>query len=156
LTKLKSIDHGCNYILGGDFNTTTSKKEKQGGLIVRDTFQENMEDLILNLNLFAVKNPKFLYTWNNKCTCLAHIAARLDHFLALDSLLILNLYLKLFILSLCGLDHCPISVLISSSLNLGPIPFQFSPLWLESLGFFNLVSLSWSEWVEGCSLSIWE
>lgn len=77
------------------------QNEKRGG-IVRDASQENMEELILNLNIFDVKASKFLYTWNNKHTSLGHIAARLDHFLSSDSLLALNLCLKYFILPWCS------------------------------------------------------
>ena len=60
--ELKNSKYGCNCILGGDLNTTMGENEKRGVFTIRDSSQENMEDLIINLNLFNVKPPKFFYT----------------------------------------------------------------------------------------------
>jgi hypothetical protein len=39
---------------------------------------------------------------------------------------------------------------------LGPIPFKFNPLWLESQDFLPLFSSVWSNWVDGSPFFIWE
>lgn len=64
-----------------------------------------MEDIILNLNLFYVKPQKFLYNWKNKRSSLVHIVARLDHFLASDNLLVLNIFMNSSIFPWCGSNH---------------------------------------------------
>jgi len=56
--ELKGIEYGHNCILEGYFNTTMGKHEKIGGSIVRDTLQEQMEDLILTLNSLMLSLKK--------------------------------------------------------------------------------------------------
>lgn len=82
--------------------------------------------------------------------------ARLDHILVADNLLTLNYILKSSILLWAGSDNRLISLSISQLLYLGPIPFQFSPLWLESPNFLEMVSLSWAGRIDGSPTTIWE
>ena len=37
-----------------------------------------------------------------------------------------------------------------------PIPFHFSPLWIERVGFLDIVHLAWSHYVVGSPNFIWE
>jgi len=41
-------------------------------------------------------------------------------------------------------------------LNYDPIPFRFSPIWNLSYGFNGLLELSWSKWVDGSPILVWE
>ena len=36
------------------------------------------------------------------------------------------------------------------------IPFKFSPLWIESVGFSEIITTSWAQWVNGSPITIWE
>ena len=40
--------------------------------------------------------------------------------------------------------------------DLGPIPFRFSPLWIEQDGFMNIVAMAWELPVVGSPNFIWE
>ena len=133
-----------------------SRSEKKGGTLVWDAFQENMEDLMLSLNIFDVKPKKYVYAWTNKRVGLGHIVAKIYRFLVPNNLLTFNICLDSSILPWSGSEHRPIALQLSLPQVLGPIPFRFSPLWLESQEFLDLVALSWGSWVEGSLVTIWE
>ena len=38
-------------------------------------------------------------------------------------------------------NHKPIQLLVEADEDLGPIPFRFSPLWIEREGFFETVHM---------------
>ena len=40
--------------------------------------------------------------------------------------------------------------------DLGPIPFRFSPLWIEQDGFMNIVAMAWELLVVGLPNFVWE
>ena len=73
--------HGKDIIIAGDFNTTKSSLEKRGGSIIRDPFDEKLEDLLAELDLLDPMPKNGKYTWSNKRVGPEHIAARLDRFL---------------------------------------------------------------------------
>jgi hypothetical protein len=45
---------------------------------------------------------------------------------------------------------------ISQDMNLGPIPFRFSPPWPQYEGFQELVAKIWNEKVNGSPFYVWE
>lgn len=96
--ELRNSEFGHNSIIGRDFNTILNQKEKRGRSTIHDTFQEDMEDLILALNLLDIKPVRFRYTRNNKRPGPGHIAAHLNRFLASDNFFAMNLSLHSFIL----------------------------------------------------------
>lgn len=53
-------------------------------------------------------------------------------------------------------DHKPILLNLSRDGNLGPIPFHFSPLWIQQEGFQEVVSESWNRPVQGSPFFVWE
>lgn len=59
--------------MGGDFNTTRHQWEKKDGLLVRDQFQENLEDIIQNFNMLDIDFVVIKFTWNNKSSGPRHI-----------------------------------------------------------------------------------
>jgi hypothetical protein len=42
------------------------------------------------------------------------------------------------------------------SLDLGPIPYQFNPLWLQEKTIINLIIPTWSQWIVGSLVFVWE
>ena len=46
-------------------------------------------------------------------------------------------------------NHHPFSLQFEKEEELGPIPFKFSPLWLERVGFMDIVTQAWSKYVVG-------
>jgi exonuclease III len=156
LMKSKELDAQENCIIAEDLNTTMHQREKKGGSIVRDQFRENMDDLVSDLDLFDVQPSKGKYTWNNKRTWVVHIAARLDHFLIRSPLLFLPFTITSQLVPWGISDHHPITLTLAKAKNLGPIPFRFNPLWMDSPEFLPLITSAWSTWVNGTSVYIWE
>ena len=105
LQDLKHTEYGTNCILGGDFNTVLKQDKKRRGTMVREIHQKDLEDLLMQSNLFDVKLSKFEYTWNNKRVGPGHIATRLDRFLASDILLSTSFTITSEIRPWCGSDH---------------------------------------------------
>jgi hypothetical protein len=66
---------GSNLIAAGDFNTILCNKEKTGGNLVRDPNRELMDDFISHWDLMDFKPNKGKFTWSNKRSGPAHIAA---------------------------------------------------------------------------------
>ena len=73
-----------------------------------------------------------------------------------SSFLSLGLHASSKILPNCVSDHKPILLDLSSEENLGPIPFRFSPLWIQQEGFYHLVSSSWNQKITGNPSFTWE
>jgi hypothetical protein len=141
-----------NLIIVGDFNTTIHHWEKRGGFSVH----EHIEDLIPSLDLYDVKPSKGLFTWSNRRVGPGHIVAILDHFLINNAFLSEPFSPVSNILSCVSLDHNTISPVFINDHDLGPIPFQFIPLWLEHPTFRSLVASSWSSWIIGSPIYIKE
>jgi hypothetical protein len=53
-------------------------------------------------------------------------------------------------------DHKPIKLTLSAQRNLGPIPFRFSPLWINQKDFLNKVEEIWKTSVMGSPFFVWE
>jgi hypothetical protein len=53
-------------------------------------------------------------------------------------------------------DHKPIQLLLEEEEDLGPIPFRFSPLWIERDGFLEIVKTAWANSFSGSSSYVWE
>ena len=52
--------------------------------------------------------------------------------------------------------HHPISLMFEKEEDLVPIPFCFSPLWIERDGFWETMSQAWNQYVEGSPNFVWE
>jgi exonuclease III len=145
-----------NIILGGDLNVTLAQDEKRGGSIVRDPAREWVEDLASAWDLLDIKPAKGRYTWTNKIIGHGHIAAKLDRFLVQSSLLLLGIEAKAEILPHSASDHKPIRLEIKKDQVRGPIPFRFSPNWLNAKEFTELVTKVWATTVQGSASYVWE
>jgi hypothetical protein len=128
LAALQGIDVETNCIIVGDFNTTILPKEKRGGSFFRNTYREQMEDLISLLELYDSNPTKGSFTWPNRCTGLGHRSDILDRFLVNNSFFDIFFYPSSSIFPWCGLDHHPITLSLFDFEYLGTIPFHFNPL----------------------------
>jgi ribonuclease HI/exonuclease III len=145
-----------NIILGGDFNVTLAQDEKRGGSIVRDPAREWVEDIAAAWDLLDIKPTKGRYTWTNKRIGPGHIAARLDRFLVQSTFLVLGLETKTEILTHSASDHKPIRLEIKKDQVKGPIPFRFSPNWINDKGFSDIVAKVWATPIQGSASHVWE
>jgi hypothetical protein len=115
-------------IIAVDFNVTLSSKEKQGGNIFKDPFNEKIEDLIEEWDLINIKPSKGNFTWSNKRLGLGHIAMHLDRSLIQSDFIVDNIIISLKIIPYIISDHKPIALMIQDSPDYGPLPFRFNPL----------------------------
>ena len=138
-----------NIVLDGDLNVTLSLREKKGGSIVRDPIREWVEDIIMEWYIDDIKPSCGKFTWSNKRIGSGHIVARLNRFLIQNSFLILGLNVVSKILPFSASDHKPILLELSKDTNLGPVPFRFSPSWIQQEGFQDLVLNVWQNPVSG-------
>eukprot|EP00253_Pinus_taeda_P022475 PITA_22475 len=145
-----------NIIIAGDLNVTLALDEKKGGSIVRDPAKEWVEDIMLGWDLEDIKPSSGKFTWSNKRIGPNHIAARLDRFLVHTSFLTCGLMASSKILPNLTSDHKPILLELSQDNNFGPIPFRFSPLWIQQEGFQEVVFESWNKPVLGSPFFVWE
>ena len=102
-----------------------------------------MESLIHSWDLLDFKPKKGRFTWSNNRVGTVNILARLDHFLVQSSLLEEKFLISFKILPKFNSDHHPISLMLEKEDDLGPIPFRFSPLWIERDGFLDTVYQAW-------------
>ena len=140
--------------IAGDFNTTISAAERRGGTKVRDPFGERLEDLISQWGLSDIKPKNGTYMWSNKRVGPRHIAAQLDRFLVSTHLL--NSQPKVKLLCTAVSDHKPICLFFPPEENLGPLPFQFNRLWLESEEARDIIANSWRCFIPGTPAFSWE
>jgi endonuclease/exonuclease/phosphatase family metal-dependent hydrolase len=117
-----------NVIIVGDLNLTFISVEKRGGSIVRDLAREWAEDLMQDWDLLDIKPSTGKFTWSNKRVSPGYIAVRLDRFFVQSFFLLLGLEARMPILPCIFSDHKPIKLELLAHLDLGPIPFKFSPL----------------------------
>ena len=89
-----------------------------------------------DLNDFKPKKGQF--TWSNNKVGVANIAACLDMFLVHSSLMDGKFIISTKIFPKLTSNHHPISLMFEKEEDLGPIPFRFSPLWIEETVFGNL------------------
>lgn len=143
-------------IIARDLNVTLAAEEKKGGSHIRDPAREWVEDIMIGWDLEDIKPSARKYTWSNKRLGPNHIAARLDRFLVQASFLTSGLMASSKIFPNCTSDHKPISLELFMDGFLGPIPFRFSPLWIQQEGFNEVVSEVWNRKIQGSPFFVWE
>jgi hypothetical protein len=145
-----------NIIVAGDLNIVLKPKEKRGGSTNRDPMLTFVEDLQHHWDLLDFSPVRGLYTWSNNRTGTEHISARLDRFMVQGSLIMGKKLISNKILPKLTSDHKPILLHIEEEEDLGPLPFRFSPTWIEREGFFETVKKAWDKAYTGSSSYIWE
>ena len=98
-----------------------------------------VENLIQQWHLLDFSPVKGLYTWTNNRAGKDHISARLDRYLVQDTLMMNKKIIITKILPMLTSDHKPVQLILDDEEDLGPIPFCFSPLWIEREGFMDTV-----------------
>ena len=112
--------------------------------------------LIQNWDLIDLLSKAGRFTWSNNRSGVANISARLDRFLVNSSLIDGQSLVSTKILPKLTSDHHPISLLFEREEELGLIPFRFSPLWINRVGFTDVVSQAWSHYIVGSPSFVWE
>lgn len=156
LSNLKDSMQGGKLIIVGDFNVKKSQQEKRGGSIVCDPFGERLEDLLVDLDLIDIPLKNAKYTWNNRRCGAGHIAARIDRFLVCSAFFQSDLLINSYSIPCASSDHNPIGLSIAPPENLGPIPFRFNHLWINTPGFLDIVKNTWNKNFPGSPSFIWE
>eukprot|EP00253_Pinus_taeda_P031381 PITA_31381 len=145
-----------NIILAGDLNIVLKSKEKRGGTNSKDPMVGVVEELAQHWDLQYFNPIQGLFTWSNNRTGTYHISACLDRFLVQTSLLMNKKIITTKILPKLSSNHKPIQLCLEDEEDLGPIPFRFSPLWIEREGFFETVKTTWASSITGSPSFIWE
>jgi len=145
-----------NVIIAVDLNLTLLVDENKGGSFFRHPAREWVEDIMLDWDIEEIKPTRGKYTWSNNRIGPGYIAARLGKFLIQSTFLTLGLSVTSKILPNYVSDHKPILLELSVEKNLGPIPFRFSPLWIQQEGFQDLVLNVWQKLVSGSPFFVWE
>eukprot|EP00253_Pinus_taeda_P005951 PITA_05951 len=145
-----------NIIIAGDLNIVLKPKEKRGGSSSRDPMLATVEEIVQNWDLLDFPPVHGLYTWSNNRVGSEQISARLDRFMIQSGLLLNKKIASTKILPKLTSDHKPIQLLLEDEEDLGPIPFRFSPLWIEKPGFFDTVKEAWDKPIIGSPSYIWE
>lgn len=100
-----------------------------------------------NLTDIVPKNGK--YTWRNKRICPRNIKESLDRFLIHDNIISdFNSVISKIIPSAAS-DHNSITINLRESENLGPLPFCYNPLWINSKEVIILVATTWNQSFNG-------
>eukprot|EP00253_Pinus_taeda_P019238 PITA_19238 len=145
-----------NIIIAGDLNIVLKSKEKRGGTNNRDPMLDQVEDLFQRWDLLDFNPIRGIYTWTNNRLGSDHISARLDRFMVQGSIMMKKKIIITKILAKLASDHKPIQLILEDEKDLGPIPFRFSPLWIEKEGFEETVKAAWGKPVWGSPSYVWE
>eukprot|EP00253_Pinus_taeda_P026917 PITA_26917 len=149
-------DSPNNIILAGDFNIVLNAKEKKGGINSKYPMVGVVEDLAQQWDLQDFIPTQGRFTWSNNRTGMDHISAHLDRFLVQTSLFMNKKIITTKILPKLSFDHKPIQLCLEDEEDLGPIPFRFSPQWIEREGFFDTVKSAWASSITSSPSFVWE
>ena len=92
---------------------------------------KSVENFILLWDLMEFKPKKGKYTWTKNRTRETNIVARLDRFLVQSSVLKEKIIISFGTFPKLSSNHKPILLQIDDGEDLSPIPFHFSPLWID-------------------------
>ena len=109
------LHHRTKQVCGKILLTLLSQEEKTGGLVAPPKNLQDFNCFVDNNNLMDIHSKNGSFTWTNKRSGFAHIAARLDRFLLSHDWKLSCLDISLDILSLPGSDHFPISLSLTQS-----------------------------------------
>jgi exonuclease III len=145
-----------NIIIAGDLNIVTKAKEKRGGSNNTDPMLVKVEEIMQFWDLLDFNPIQGIYTWSNNRVGADHISARLDRFLVQSSIMMNKKIITTKILPKLTSDHKPIQLLLEEEEELGPIPFRFSPLWIDRGEFLETVKSAWAKSFSGSPSYVWE
>lgn len=132
-------------IMAGDFNMTTSKEEKKGGIQREAPEMERFIDLQMELRLVDIPTINGKFTWNNRRGGNKQIASRLERFLASEQLIRNDIFYEASILPSIGSDHWPIKLEIAVNPQNKKRPFRFEAFRLTDPNFTDKMKTWWQE-----------
>lgn len=107
-------------------------------------------------DLLDIKPSFGKFSWSHKRIGPGHIASRLDGFFIQSSYMLLGLEPRMHILASAVSDHKPLKLDLLAHLDLGSIPFRFSPLWVKEPNFMQTIKGCWCQSIKGSPFFIWE
>eukprot|EP00253_Pinus_taeda_P032141 PITA_32141 len=119
-----------------------SLSEKKGGTLNKDSAFQSFTD---NMKLVDSESDNGLFTWNNKRGGEALVASKLDRFMILEELMLLNREITVRVLPFGGSDHWPIQLEIKGIDSPRNRPFRFENIWLSHPDFISNIEKWWSE-----------
>ena len=88
---------------------------------------------------------KGLFTWKNKRGGEAHVASKLDKFLATENFIGKDIFYEEKIILCLGSNHWPIKLEIAMNHHNQNISFRFEALWLREPTFIDKMKNWWKE-----------
>eukprot|EP00253_Pinus_taeda_P036265 PITA_36265 len=140
-----------NIIIAEDLNIVMKAKDKRGGSSIKDPMLAKVEELSQCWDLLDFNHVRGIYTWSNNRVGSDHIYTRLDRFLVQSSIMMNKKIIITKNFPKLTSDHKPIQLLLEDEEDMGPIPFRFSPLWIEREGFLETVKAAWAKSFFGSS-----
>ncbi len=144
LSVLIQLQNSHQVILGGDFNSILNQNEKAGGICPLIKTIQDFAQFFENNDLTYIQPSNGNFTWTNRRSGFAQIAARLDRFLLSHKWKLGNFHIHSEILSSPKSDHFPISINIDQSTSLDHIhhksSFTFESMRLHHPHFLPLLN----------------
>jgi len=122
-----------------------SLSEKKGGTRVLNKDSSAFQASTENLKLVDRDSENGLFTWNNKRGGEAQVASKLNRFLVLEELMLINNESTTRILPFGGLDHWSIQLEIKGLDSPRNGPFRFENIWLAHPHLLSNIKEWWSE-----------
>jgi len=143
IQKLGKLHDEKFWLIAGDFNLTTSTKEKIEGLQREESEMERFRDLQEELKLVDIPTINEKYTWKNRRGGSKKIASQLDRFLAIEHFIGKDIFYKESILPCLRLDHWPIKIEVEMNQGNQNRPFRFEAFWLRELTLIGKMKEWW-------------
>jgi len=113
------------WIIVGDFNLITMLEEKRRGIRMEEAEMEQFRDIQEELQLVEIQTINGRYTWNNRRGGYRKIVSHLDRVLAIENLIIKDVYYKASILPYLSSDHWLIRLEVDLKQGKIKRPFRF-------------------------------
>lgn len=138
--------HNMPWVLAGDFNEPLINEDKFGGRAVSVNRSLLFKYCLDNCGMIDIgfSGPRF--TWTNKREVQALIQERIYRFFVNASWCTLYPEARVFHLTRCHSDHCPVMLDLLSTNYMGrKRPFKFQTCWLTDHTFPRIVSHVWRQ-----------
>lgn len=93
------------WVIGGDFNMIKSLLEKKGGTRILSRDSVGSHSFTEDMKMVDSKMHNNLFSWNNKRGGKAQVASKLDRFLILEKLMLINTEISSSVLPFVGSYH---------------------------------------------------
>lgn len=150
----ESLSDVCNdfqktWLVSGDFNVITTKKETLWGLPMTE---DEFRDFNHCVNVFSLINMRFKgskFTWWNRRIDKASIFKRLDRFMCNQLIPAKFPIVEVEYLLRIGSDHALILITLNNETKEVIKYFTFLNFWLKEESFMEIVKYNWHDDFEG-------